>query len=127
MRILLDTHALIWWFRDQKKLSKRALQLMKDSRNVVLVSAASGLEIAIKENIGKSSWLPFVVDMDRWIAEEGFFSEPITLEQSVRAGLLPLHHRDPFDRLLVAQAQSLNIPVLSIDPALDRYGVKRIW
>jgi len=127
MKVLLDSHVVIWWFRDPRRLSPRATDIIKDSRNAILVSAASGLELATKEHTGKLEWLPFVVDLERWIEEAGFFSEPITLEQSVRAGLLPFHHKDPFDRLLVAQAQSLNVPILSVDVALDAYDVKRIW
>jgi PIN domain nuclease of toxin-antitoxin system len=100
---------------------------MRDPENGILVSAASGWEIATKEAQGKSEWLPFVVDLDQWTQEEGFHAEAITLEQSVRAGLLPLHHKDPFDRILIAQGQSLNVPILSIDSFLDRYGVHRIW
>jgi PIN domain nuclease of toxin-antitoxin system len=127
MRVLLDTHVLIWWFREQKRLSPRVLRTISESRNTVLISAASGFEIATKENMGKLDWRPFVVDLDRWIEEAGFVAQPITLEHSVRAGLLPFHHRDPFDRLLVAQAQSLNVPILSVDSVLDQYGVQRIW
>jgi PIN domain nuclease of toxin-antitoxin system len=123
----MDTCALIWWFREQKRLSPRVSRILRDSANTILVSPASGLEISTKENLGKSDWLPFVVDLDRWVADEGFQVEPITLEQSVRAGLLPFHHKDPFDRLLVAQAQSLNTPILSTDPVFDQYGVKRLW
>lgn len=127
MRLLLDTHAIIWWFRDQKKLSSRALGLIGNPRNTVLVSAASAFEIATKENMGKLDWRPFVADLDHCLYQAGFMSEPISVEQSVRAGLLPFHHRDPFDRLLVAQSQSLNIPIVSIDSVLDSYGVQRIW
>jgi PIN domain nuclease of toxin-antitoxin system len=127
MRVLLDTHVLIWWFREQKRLSPRVLRTISESRNTVLISPASGFEIATKENMGKLDWRPFVVDLDRWIEEAGFVAQPITLEHSVRAGLLPFHHRDPFDRLLVAQAQSLNVPILSVDSVLDQYGVQRIW
>ncbi len=127
MKVLLDTHTVIWWFRDQAKLSPRALALIKDSRHTVMVSAASAFEIATKENMGKLDWRPFVADLDWWLEQAGFVAEPITVEQSVRAGLLPFHHREPFDRLLVAQSQSLNAPILSVDSVLDRYGVQRIW
>lgn len=127
MRLLLDTHAIIWWFRDQKQFSSRVLGLIGNARNTVLVSAASAFEIATKENMGKLDWRPFVADLDRWLYQAGFVAEPVSVEQSVRAGLLPFHHRDPFDRLLVAQSQSLNIPIISIDTVLDLYGIQRIW
>ncbi len=127
MKILVDTHVVIWWFREPKKLSSKAQKLMSDSRNMVLVSAASAFEIATKENMGKLDWRPFVVDLERHIEEAGFLTQPVTIEHSIRAGLLPFHHRDPFDRLLVAQAQSLNAPILSTDSMLDQYGVQRIW
>ena len=127
MRALLDTCALIWWFRAPKKLSDRASKIMQDGENTIYVSAASGLEISTKENLGKADWLPFVLDLERWVEEEGFHVAPLTLDQSIRAGLLPLHHKDPFDRLLVAQAQALNVPILSVDAILDQYGVKRVW
>lgn len=127
MRALIDTHALIWWLREPKRLSARATRILESSSNVILVSAACGWEISIKENLGKFDWLPFVLDLPRWISEAGFVEQPVTMDQSIRAGLLPLHHRDPFDRLLVAQAQSLHIPIISADPMLDRYDIKRIW
>jgi len=127
MNLLLDTHALVWWFSDAPKLSKRASSLIANSRNTVLVSAVSAWELAIKVNLGKLDALDFVMELDRHTEEEGFVPLPISIGQASRAGLLPLHHRDPFDRLLVAQAQSLNIPILSADSLLDRYDVKRLW
>lgn len=126
MNILLDTHALIWWFDDFTKLSKNAISLIKNS-STILVSAASTWEIAIKVNQGKLNTIQFVMNLEKEIEREGFIEQPITMEQSIRAGLLPLHHRDPFDRLLVAQAQSLNLPILSSDTLFDRYDIQRIW
>ena len=103
------------------------MSLMRDSRNTVLVSAVSGWELANKVNTGKLEALPLVVEMSRYAQEESFIELPVTLEQAIRAGLLPLYHRDPFDRLLVAQAQELRMPILSADEALNRYAVKRLW
>lgn len=86
-----------------------------------------GWEIAIKVGVGKMKPRSILQDLDRVLAEEAFSELPITLGAAVRAGLLPLHHRDPFDRLLVAQAQSLNVPILSADGVLDLYDIKRLW
>ena len=127
MKVLLDTQALIWWFGDEARLSKRATAIIGNSNNTILVSAAAAWELAIKVNLGKIDALSLVVDLPRQAEQEGFVELPISVEQATRAGLLPLHHRDPFDRLLVAQAQSMNVPVLSSDTVLDRYDVKRLW
>ena len=127
MKILLDTHALIWWFGNESRLSRRASSIIADPNNTVLVSAAVAWELAIKVNLGKFDALALTIELPRYTAEEGLEELPISMEQAVRAGLLPLHHRDPFDRLLVAQAQALNVPVLSGDRVLDQYDVQRIW
>ena len=127
MKILLDTHALIWWFDNASKLSRRASAIIANQNNTVLVSAAIAWELAIKVNLGKFDALSLTTELPRYTEEEGFEELPISMEQAVRAGLLPLHHRDPFDRLLVAQAQALNVPILSADTVLDQYDVKRVW
>lgn len=127
MKLLADTQALFWWYSEPGKLSDRALAAMQDSGNVVLISAVAAWELAIKTGIGKLDALALVLDLERYIAEEGFTELPITIAHAVRAGLLPAHHRDPFDRLLIAQAQDLNVPILSSDPLLDDYDVKRLW
>ena len=127
MKILLDTHALIWWLGNESKLSRRASSIIANQKNTVLVSAAIAWELAIKVNLGKVDALSLTTELSRYAAEEGFEELPISMEQAVRAGLLPLHHRDPFDRLLVAQAQGLNLPILSADTVLDQYDVKRLW
>jgi PIN domain nuclease of toxin-antitoxin system len=127
VKILLDTHTLIWWFGNESKLSRRASSLIANQANTVLVSAAIAWELAIKANLGKFDALSLTTDLPRYTEEEGFEELPLTMEQAVRAGLLPLHHRDPFDRLLVAQAQALNAPILSADTVLDQYDVKRLW
>ena len=127
MNVLLDTHVLFWWFSDASKLSKRAIAIMGDPDNTVLVSAATAWELAIKTNLGKIDALPLVVELGRFVELEGFMELPIGIERAARAGLLPAHHRDPFDRLLVAQAQSLHVPLLSADQVMDRYDIKRLW
>jgi PIN domain nuclease of toxin-antitoxin system len=127
MKILLDTHALIWWFENESRLSRRACSMIANHNNTILVSAAIAWELAIKVNLGKFDALSLATDLPRHTEEEGFEELPISMEHAVRAGLLPLHHRDPFDRLLVAQAQALNAPILSADTVLDQYDVKRLW
>lgn len=127
MRVLLDTHALVWWFADFGRLSKRAASIITSMDNTVLVSAAVAWELSIKVNLGKFDGMGLVTDLKQRLEKEGFSESPITLTQATRAGLLPLHHRDPFDRMLVAQAQDLGIPILSADPLLDQYDVKRLW
>src|SRR5438045_8630866 len=127
MNVLLDTHALIWWFGDATRLSKRANSVIADSNNTILISAAVAWEMAIKASLGKLNALSLVMDLPNRIDQEGFVELPINLEQATRAGLLPMHHRDPFDRLLIAQAQSMNVPILSADAVLDGYDVKRFW
>jgi len=127
MKVLLDTHALIWWLGEPSKLSKRASSIFRNTGNTVLVSAACAWEMAIKVNLGKLDALPLVMELGRHMEEEAFSALPIELDHAVRAGLLPLHHGDPFDRLLVAQAQALHVPILSTDAVLDQYDVKRIW
>ncbi|HTJ86990.1 MAG TPA: type II toxin-antitoxin system VapC family toxin [Terriglobales bacterium] len=127
MKLLLDTQVLFWWYSEPLRVSKRAISLMEDSENDVLVSAAVAWELAIKSAIGKLDALSLTLDLSRLLAEDGFSELPIGISQATRAGLLPLHHRDPFDRLIVAQAQDLNIPILSSDRLLDLYDVNRLW
>jgi len=127
MEALLDTHVVIWWFENAPRLSKRASAILAAPNNTLYVSAAVGWEIAIKLNVGKFQSTELMGDMAGFLAGEGWRQLPISLEHAVRAGLLPLHHRDPFDRLLVAQAQALNLPILSADRELDEYDVRRLW
>jgi PIN domain nuclease of toxin-antitoxin system len=91
------------------------------------MSAASAWELAIRTNLGKLDALSLVMELPRLLAEEAFEELAIAIDHASRAGVLPPHHRDPFDRLLVAQAQSLNVPIVSSDHWLDRYDVKRLW
>jgi PIN domain nuclease of toxin-antitoxin system len=127
MRILFDTHAFIWWLEESERLSKKARSTIENSETTMLISAATAWELAIKANLGKLNGLSLVMELRRFIQEEAFEALPISIEHATRAGLLPLHHRDPFDRLLVAQAQALNVPILSADPVLDQYDVQRLW
>ncbi len=128
MRCLLDTHTLIWWMTTDLHLSKSAHALIKDQDNISLVSAVSAWEIATKVRLGR---LPAAADLiQRFVGDltrERIEILAVTAEHGIRAGLLPGPHRDPFDRMLIAQALAENVPIVSNDRALDGYGVKRLW
>lgn len=127
MEYLLDTHALIWWFEGSPRLSRRASSLLASPANDVLISASVGWELAIKVNIGKFNTPDLARDLEPIITGAGFMPLPISLEHAVRAGLLPFHHRDPFDRMLIAQAQAERLALISNEEVFDRYGVERVW
>ena len=121
MRLLLDTHILIWWLTDDPALPASARAAIGDPRSEVFVSAATFWEIAIKHALGR---LDFPVSrMATTLAEAGFTPLAITLEHSILAGSLPPHHHDPFDRMLIAQAQHEGLTIVSVDTALRRYAV----
>ena len=128
MRLLLDTHAFFWWFSGSSRLSRPVRQAIGDEDNEVMVSAASAWEIVTKHRIGK---LPdaeaLALDISGAIAGQNFEELPITVEHAVRAGSLPGPHRDLFDRMLIAQALSDNLVLVSIEPLFDSYGVRRLW
>jgi PIN domain nuclease of toxin-antitoxin system len=123
MRILPDSHALIWWAQDSSRLSQRARALMNDGDNPLLFSAAATWEIRIKQALGK---LKHVGDFDL-IEEAGATLLPITHAHAEAAAALPPHHRDPFDRMLIAQAQLEDAVVLTADPAFAAYDVRTAW
>jgi PIN domain nuclease of toxin-antitoxin system len=127
VRVLIDTQVLLWWFRDDPALSAKAQRTIANADNEVLVSAASGWEMAIKNKSGKLDAQELLDRLEMELTEEGFLVLPISLEHALRAGSLTLHHKDPFDRMLVAQAQAENLPILSNDAVFDRYTVRRIW
>jgi PIN domain nuclease of toxin-antitoxin system len=128
MRILLDTHALIWYVDQDHLLSARAHAAITNAANDLLLSAATIWEIAIKVGLNKLSLsMPYRQWMDKAISDLGLTLLPVTVEYAdVQAGL-PRHHGDPFDRLLAAQAQVENISLVSADAVFDQYGVKRMW
>lgn len=128
MRLLLDTHAFLWWFLDNGRLSRTAHGVIADDANEVLVSAASAWEIATKHRLGKLAGAEKVLPgIARAIADQGFGNLPISVDDGARAGALPGHHRDPFDRILVAQALARNIVLVSNEALFDRYAVRRLW
>jgi PIN domain nuclease of toxin-antitoxin system len=128
MRILLDTHTLLWWLSDDPALSTQVRKLLARANNTILVSAASAWEISTKFRLGKlEGAADLLADFSGYLKRERFESLPITSDHAVRAGLLPGPHKDPFDRMLIAQAQAENLPVASTDAAFDGYSVRRLW
>ena len=128
MRVLLDSHTLIWAADDPDKLSATALATIQDPANDRLLSAATIWEIAIKVGKGRLPLsLPYRPWMEKAIADLCLTLLPITLDYTERQSQLPSSHGDPFDRLLAAQSLVDGIPIVSMDPALDAYGVTRIW
>ena len=128
MRLLLDTHALLWWLAGDTRLSEAAHGAIADEANAILVSAASAWEIATKHRIGKLVRAAAVaLDVTGAIAGQGFEELAITVDDAERAGRFPGPHRDPFDRVLAAQALARDLTVVSVDRVFDGYGVRRLW
>ncbi|MDE0108840.1 MAG: type II toxin-antitoxin system VapC family toxin [Bryobacterales bacterium] len=128
MRTLLDTHAFLWWLDGSEKLSQSAKRTISDEANEILISAASAWEIATKWRLGRLSATEAVARIiPETIADQGFDELPITVEDATRAGLLPGPHRDPFDRMLIAQALAHELVLISIEDCFDAYGVARLW
>jgi len=128
VRLLIDTHALLWWLNDEPSLSPAARKAMAESSNVLLVSAASAWEIATKVRLGK---LPtakeLAADFQGFMLREGFTILDITADHAIRAGLLPGPHKDPFDRMLISQAQAESVPIVTNERIFRAYGVRRVW
>jgi PIN domain nuclease of toxin-antitoxin system len=128
VRLLLDTHAFLWWLAGDERLPLRARAEIGDATNDVYVSAASAWEVATKVRIGK---LPEAVklaqDFAGHIASQGFRELDISVEHGQRSGLLPGSHKDPFDRMLIAQAQGENLVLVSNEEIFDQHGVVRLW
>lgn len=126
--LLLDTHALLWWLAQPDRLSPAAHGAIADPGNRVHVSAASGWEIATKVRLGK---LPaaseLLNDLPQLLTAQGFELLPISLVHGLHAGGYPMAHRDPFDRLLAAQAELGGLTLVSLDPALDAFPCCLLW
>lgn len=128
MRLLLDTHAFLWFITNDSQLSAAAKVLIADPSNEILVSPASYWEIAIKVKLGKYPLsVPYLTLITQGVDRNGFKVLPIEPRHTEMLTTLPLHHGDPFDRLMVAQALVEEISLVSIDPQLDAYPIKRIW
>ncbi len=128
MRLLLDTHAFFWWFSGSRRLSPGARQAIEEEGNDVLISAASAWEIATKHRIGK---LPeagtLAKDIAGAMSSQGFQELPISVSDASRAGSLPGPLRDPFDRVLIAQALARDLLLVSNETIFENYGVRRLW
>ena len=122
MNLLLDTHAFLWWLRDDRSLGKKARAAIEKPENLVFVSAASAWEVATKRARGKLPGLPPSGDIEEWIELTGCTPISIDVRHAVVAGQLPLHHRDPFDRLLVAQSRAESLRLMTGDKIVARYG-----
>lgn len=128
MRLLLDTHALLWWLTKNPSLTVSAQALIKSGDHTVLVSAVSPWEMATKVRLGKLDVASEVVaNFGFYLERERFQIITINVDHGIRAGLLPGPHKDPFDRMLIAQALAEDVPIISNDRALDGYGVRRLW
>ena len=128
MRVLLDTHAFLWYVLADPSLSDAASRTINDPAACVLVSPASYWECAIKVSLGKYQLdVPFETFWRKGVDGNGFEILPIELRHAAAVSSLPFHHRDPFDRLLVAQAMTEDVALVSADAALDAYSVRRLW
>ena len=125
---LLDTHTLLWWLFDDPKLSNAARQAIADPEHRIWVSAASAWEIATKARLGK---LPEAGDvpvrLDHYLRKARFSELAVAISHGLRAGALPGSHRDPFDRMLMAQSLATGYPIITVDPVFSEYGVPVVW
>ena len=128
MELLLDTHALLWWLAEPERLSTTVLDLLADPAQRVFVSAASAWEIATKHRLGRLPTAEVLVQ-EGWqlLQAQGFEPLPVTWRHGLRAGSYTLPHRDPFDRLLAAQAELDGITLVTADPALGPFPCNRLW
>jgi len=128
MKIIVDTHAFLWLLTDDERLSKTAKKIFLDPENILFISAASLWEICIKTSLGKlslkSGWLKIIQDEMRINAIQWLPIEMLHCAQLIK---LPFHHRDPFDRMLIAQAMAEDMQLMSRDSRLSDYDITRIW
>lgn len=128
MQLLLDTHAFVWWLDGDRRLSPRARRRIADSKSHIFVSAVSVWEITTKARLGKlPGALDVAADVPGCILSQGFSGLDISLAHAQRAGTLASVHRDPFDRLLIAQAQVEHLTLVSREELFDDYGIARLW
>jgi PIN domain nuclease of toxin-antitoxin system len=128
LKLLLDTHALIWWLLGDEALSRRAREAIADEANEVAISAASAMEVATKFRIGKLPEAALLAqDFEAIIADQGFAELPISVHHARLAGEMNIPHKDPFDRLLIAQALAEDMMLVSNEALFDSFAVKRLW
>lgn len=128
MKALLDTHTFLWWITDDPQLSPQARQIISDTDNTIYLSAASGWEMAIKAKLGK---LTLPDNLPAFLFEQmsanAIFELPVKLNHALHVYNLPEHHRDPFDRLIISQAQLEKLPIITGDRFISRYNVEIVW
>jgi PIN domain nuclease of toxin-antitoxin system len=127
LRLLLDSNALYWWAREAPALSAAARKAIKSTDAEVFVSAVTPWELAIKHASGKLDCGTLLDSFPEYLREQEFTALEVAVEDGIRAAALPNHHRDPFDRMLVAQAQAKSLWIVSSDSIFEHYGVRRIW
>ena len=128
MKLLLDTHVLIWWLAGDSALSRPAIAAIGDDRNTVLISAASAMEIATKFRIGKLPDAALLAqDFESIVADQGFQELAISVRHARLAGEMNVAHKDPFDRLLIAQARADDLMLVSNEALFDGFAVNRLW
>jgi len=128
LKLLLDTHALIWWLAGDEALSLRAREAMADEANSIAVSAASAMEVATKFRIGKLPRAALLArDFETIVAAQGFSELPISVTHARLAGEMNIAHKDPFDRFLIAQAQVEAMVLVSNEALFDGFAVQRLW
>ena len=128
MKVLLDTHTFLWWITDDNRLSSSAREIITSGDNELFLSAATGWEIAIKAQLGR---IKLPKEPNSFIAEQlrlnSIQSLPIHMSHALHVYSLPNHHRDPFDRMIIAQAQLEDLPILTMDSQIAKYKVKVFW
>ena len=128
MKLLLDTHALIWWLAGDDALSRPARDAIADEANIIFVSAASAMEVATKFRIGKLGGAALLArEFEAIVAAQGFVDLPISATHARLAGELNIAHKDPFDRLLIAQAHVEGMVLVSNEALFDTFAVQRLW
>jgi PIN domain nuclease of toxin-antitoxin system len=128
LKLLLDTHALIWWLGGDEALSLSAREAISEETNIILVSAASAMEIATKFRIGKLPQAALLArDFIAILTDQGFAELPISVHHALLAGQMNIAHKDPFDRLLIAQALAEDLELVSNEALFDQFAVKRLW
>jgi len=127
MRVLLDTHALLWFLGGNSELSKQAKALIENQENEIYISIATFWEIAIKNSLGKLTLDISFAELKTEAIKNSFRILPITFEDTARLNKLPFHHRDPFDRIIISQAKENNLMLVSCDDNFSSYDVNVLW